>query len=49
MMQEGGTGRAGTGEFDRRDFSGIWFRAMATPVRPTAAIAVSDPRAARLH
>ena len=28
MLQEGGTGRAGTGEFDHRDFSGIWFRAM---------------------
>jgi hypothetical protein len=28
MMQDGGTGRTGTGEFNRRDFSGIWFRSM---------------------
>src|SRR5687768_7056527 len=29
MLQDrGGTGRAGTGEFDHRDFSGIWFRSM---------------------
>jgi len=29
MLQDhGGTGRAGTGEFDHHDFSGIWFRAM---------------------
>ena len=29
MLQDrGGTGRAGTGEFDHHDFSGIWFRSM---------------------
>lgn len=28
MQEQGGTGRAGTGEFNHRDFSGIWFRAM---------------------
>ena len=28
MLQEGGTGRAGTGEFDHRDFTGIWMRSM---------------------
>jgi hypothetical protein len=35
MLQDrGGTGRAGTGEFDHRDFSGIWFRAMGRGAGP---------------
>jgi len=32
MLQDGGTGRSGTGEFDRRDFSGIWMRSMGKGV-----------------